>query len=54
MAIHLAYINGTENFYKYPDVVLGIRGLINIFDQCKEILRTLATSSSNCQPLKVR
>ena len=36
--IHLAYINGTENFYKYPDVVLdvGVRGLINIFDLCKE------------------
>lgn len=35
--IHLAYINGTENFYKIPDQVLdvAIRGMMNIFDACK-------------------
>ncbi len=33
---HLAFINGTENFYKYPDLVLdvGIRGHLNIMDAC--------------------
>lgn len=36
--IHLAYVNGTENFYKNPDLVLdvGVRGLLNVFDLCKE------------------
>ena len=36
--VHLAYVNGTENFYNHPDLVLdvGIRGLLNIFDLCKE------------------
>ena len=35
--IHLAYVNGTENFYNYPDKVLdvGIRGLLNVLDFCK-------------------
>ena len=29
--IHLAFLNGTENFYKKPELVLdiGIRGIIN-------------------------
>lgn len=32
---HLAYVNGTEYFYKKPDLVLdvGIKGMINIIDQ---------------------
>lgn len=36
--VHLAYVNGTENFYNHPDLVLdvGVRGLLNIFDLCKE------------------
>ena len=31
---HLAYINGTENFYKHPDLVLdvGVRGTLNAID----------------------
>lgn len=32
--IHLAYINGTENFYKKPDLVLDIavKGMVNLLD----------------------
>ena len=35
---HLAFINGTEFFYKYPDLVLdvGIRGHLNVMDACQE------------------
>lgn len=35
--IHLAYINGTENFYKMPCEILdvAIHGLMNIVDGCK-------------------
>ena len=31
---HLAYINGTENFYKVPEIVLdvGVKGAINTID----------------------
>ena len=34
---HLAYINGTKNFYKVPGLILDIamRGMINILDACK-------------------
>ena len=33
---HLAYINGTENFYKIPELVLeiGVKGMINVIDGC--------------------
>ena len=36
--IHLAYVNGTEYFYKKPFEILDIavNGLINIFDFCKK------------------
>ena len=36
--IHLAAINGTKNFYDKPELVLdvGIRGIINILDYCKD------------------
>jgi len=36
--IHLAYINGTEFFYKYPDVVLevAVKGIMNVIDVAKE------------------
>ena len=36
--IHLAYINGTDNFYKQPQDILDVamRGILNIFDVCKE------------------
>ena len=32
--VHLAYINGTENFYKKPDLVLdvGVKGMLNVID----------------------
>ena len=35
--IHLAYINGTDNFYRQPANILdvAIRGMLNIFDVCK-------------------
>ena len=34
--IHLAYINGTKNFYKVPVKILDIavRGMLNIIDGC--------------------
>jgi nucleoside-diphosphate-sugar epimerase len=33
---HLAFVNGTENFYKHPDLVLevGAKGIINVVDAC--------------------
>ncbi len=33
---HLAYVNGTENFYNHPDLVLevGAKGMINVVDAC--------------------
>ena len=36
--IHLAYINGTKYFYSKPELVLDVvvKGLVNIFDVCKE------------------
>ncbi len=35
--IHLAFINGTKNFYSMPSKVIdiGIRGLLNIYDSAK-------------------
>lgn len=35
---HLAAINGTENFYKHPDLVLevSVKGMMNVLDGCKE------------------
>lgn len=34
---HLAAINGTENFYKYPERVLevGVKGIVNVIDACR-------------------
>lgn len=49
---HLAYINGTENFYKYPKEVLdvGINGTINLIDQInkngKNVKKFIYASSS--------
>ena len=36
--IHLAFLNGTEYFYKKPDLVLdiGVRGIINVIEACKK------------------
>src|SRR6185437_16260663 len=32
--LHLAFLNGTEYFYKYPELVLdiGVRGMLNVLD----------------------
>jgi nucleoside-diphosphate-sugar epimerase len=34
---HLAFINGTEFFYKAPELVLdvGVRGMLNVIDACR-------------------
>jgi nucleoside-diphosphate-sugar epimerase len=47
---HLAYVNGTEFFYKYPELVLdvGIKGMINVIDACREAdVRSLIVASSS-------
>jgi len=57
--IHLAYINGTKNFYKIPVKILDIavRGVLNVIDGCiennvKELY--LASSSEVYQtPIKI-
>ena len=38
--IHLAFLNGTENFYKRPDLVLdiGVKGIINVIEACKKTI----------------
>ena len=47
---HLAFINGTENFYKHPEKVLevGIKGILNIieFIKYKKIKNLIMFSSS--------
>lgn len=47
---HLAFINGTEFFYKYPELVLevGIKGHLNIMEACQEsdVERFIFASSS--------
>ncbi|MEK6943355.1 MAG: NAD-dependent epimerase/dehydratase family protein [Nanoarchaeota archaeon] len=48
--IHLAYINGTEYFYKMPELVLevGVKGIINVIDGCmKENVKELVLASSS-------
>ena len=47
---HLAFINGTENFYKFPEKVIdvGIKGIINVIDiliKNKKNLLMMASSS---------
>lgn len=47
---HLAYINGTEYFYKMPELVLdvGVRGMLNVIDSCiKENVKELILASSS-------
>lgn len=36
--IHLAYVNGTENFYQSPDLVMdvAVRGMLSIVDACQK------------------
>jgi len=48
---HLAFINGTENFYNHPDLVLevGVKGHLNIVDaiaQTREVETFIYASSS--------
>lgn len=48
--IHLAYINGTEYFYKMPELVLevGVKGMMNVIDGCiKENAKELILASSS-------
>ncbi|MBI2135120.1 SDR family NAD(P)-dependent oxidoreductase [Candidatus Woesearchaeota archaeon] len=48
--IHLAYINGTEYFYKMPELVLevAVKGMINVIDGCiKENVKELILASSS-------
>jgi nucleoside-diphosphate-sugar epimerase len=47
---HLAFVNGTENFYKHPDLVLevGAKGMINVTDACiKHSVPELILASSS-------
>ncbi|MEK6984360.1 MAG: SDR family NAD(P)-dependent oxidoreductase [Nanoarchaeota archaeon] len=47
---HLAYINGTEFFYKKPELVLdvGVKGMVNIIDGCiRENVKELILASSS-------
>jgi len=47
---HLAYLNGTEFFYRRPDLVLdiGVKGMINVIDSCaKEGVKELVLLSSS-------
>lgn len=48
--IHLAYVNGTENFYKKPDVVLevAVKGMMNLIDSSiKEGVKEFFLASSS-------
>ena len=48
--IHLAYINGTEYFYKMPELVLevAVKGIINVIDSCiKNNVKELILASSS-------
>lgn len=48
--LHLAFVNGTEYFYKFPAYVLdvGVKGMINVLDSCiQEGVKTLVVASSS-------
>ena len=48
--VHLAAVNGTENFYKHPELVLdvGVRGILNLIDACRaEGIGDLVVASSS-------
>jgi nucleoside-diphosphate-sugar epimerase len=48
--LHLAYINGTENFYKKPDAVLevAVKGMVNLLDGAiKENVQEFFLASSS-------
>jgi len=48
--IHLAYVNGTKNFYRYPVKVLdiAINGIVNVIDGCiKNKIKELYLASTS-------
>lgn len=48
--MHLAFVNGTEYFYKYPAFVLdvGVKGMVNVLDSCmQEGVKDLVVASSS-------
>lgn len=48
--MHLAFVNGTEYFYKYPAYVLdvGVKGMVNVVDSCiQEGVKDLVLASSS-------
>lgn len=48
--IHLSAVNGTENFYNHPELVLdvGVRGTLTVIDACRaEGVRELVFASSS-------
>lgn len=48
--VHLAAVNGTEFFYKHPELVLdvGIRGMLNVLEACRDHdIRDLVIASSS-------
>jgi nucleoside-diphosphate-sugar epimerase len=48
--LHLAFVNGTEFFYKYPAYVLdvGVKGMVNVLDSCiQEAVKDLVVASSS-------
>ena len=47
---HLAYVNGTANFYSAPELVLevGVKGIVNVIDACRrQNVGTLLLASSS-------
>ena len=48
--IHLAYVNGTKNFYEIPDKIIDVatKGIVNVFDACikNEVKEIYLASSS--------
>ncbi len=49
-AVHLAAVQGTENFYREPELVLdiGVRGILNLIDACRaEAVGELVVASSS-------
>lgn len=53
--IHLAYVNGTETFYKQPDLVLdvGVKGIINVIEACRRNAITKLTLVSSSEVIRV-
>jgi len=48
--VHLAYINGTKNFYKHPVEILevAVKGIVNVLDGCiKNKVKELYLASSS-------